>query len=269
MAGRKTCSKKDPIPVVKTCTKCGATKPFELFSKAKRHPHGRKPTCKACDASYVAERKKIRDMENSEIEAARLIYPKIPDDMKLCRKCLSVMSKTKFRSRMDSADGYAASCRSCANKSRPSRSGCTKAAATWKEYYGKNSKRLGEKSRGCPNRSEKARLRYITKREEILEKIKLYRMLPSSKAMRCDRQKRREQRKRKATPMWLSDEDEKKIADFYWLAQDLNLVSDQEYHVDHIVPLQGKNVCGLHVPWNLQILPASMNLRKSNRHEER
>lgn len=68
----------------------------------------------------------------------------------------------------------------------------------------------------------------------------------------------------KATPPWLTESQLKEIEDFYWLSLDLRKVTGSVYHVDHIVPLQGKKVCGLHVPWNLQVLPADINLQKGN-----
>lgn len=64
-----------------------------------------------------------------------------------------------------------------------------------------------------------------------------------------------------ATPVWLSEEDKKKILDIYEYSRELG------YHVDHIVPLRGKKVCGLNVPWNLQVLPPEENIRKHNFHE--
>lgn len=72
--------------------------------------------------------------------------------------------------------------------------------------------------------------------------------------------------KRNATPSWLTQEQLNQIANMYWLAKDLEAVSGQKYHVDHIIPLQGDGVCGLHVPWNLQILPSDMNIAKSNKY---
>lgn len=68
-----------------------------------------------------------------------------------------------------------------------------------------------------------------------------------------------------ATPKWLSKEQREEMEHFYWLASDLKRVTGFDYHVDHIIPLQGENVCGLHVPWNLQVLPSYMNLSKGNK----
>jgi hypothetical protein len=71
-----------------------------------------------------------------------------------------------------------------------------------------------------------------------------------------------------AQPVWLSEKDKDRIKDMYLLAEDLQIVSGQKYQVDHIIPLRSKTVCGLHVPWNLQVLPADLNLAKGNKYED-
>lgn len=67
------------------------------------------------------------------------------------------------------------------------------------------------------------------------------------------------------TPKWLSKEQLLDIKEFYVMATELEAVFPWKQCVDHIVPLQGKTVSGLHVPWNLQILSAKANISKGNR----
>lgn len=69
-----------------------------------------------------------------------------------------------------------------------------------------------------------------------------------------------------ATPIWLTPEQKKEIIYLYEYAQECRVLTGDEYQVDHIIPIRGKNVCGLHVPWNLQVLPSDLNRRKSNGH---
>lgn len=66
------------------------------------------------------------------------------------------------------------------------------------------------------------------------------------------------------TPKWLTLFDRQYIKHIYIQARELEKLDGSKRHVDHIIPLQGKLVSGLHVPQNLQILTADENLNKSN-----
>jgi hypothetical protein len=66
------------------------------------------------------------------------------------------------------------------------------------------------------------------------------------------------------TPRWA---DMDAIREFYAAARRMTEATGVVYHVDHIIPLQGRLVSGLHVPNNLQIIPGTENSRKRNRFE--
>jgi hypothetical protein len=69
------------------------------------------------------------------------------------------------------------------------------------------------------------------------------------------------------TPAWLNKADLMAMRQFYVLAAQKTKASGFSWHVDHIVPLQGASVSGLHVPSNLQVIPAAQNIAKHNRFE--
>lgn len=71
----------------------------------------------------------------------------------------------------------------------------------------------------------------------------------------------------KRTPAWLSSDDYWMVEQAYELAALRTKMFGFSWHVDHILPLQGKTVSGLHTPYNLQVIPGIENVRKSNSFE--
>lgn len=70
------------------------------------------------------------------------------------------------------------------------------------------------------------------------------------------------------TPAWLVPDDFWMIDQAYELAVLREQLVGGSWHVDHVIPLNGKKVSGLHVPTNLQVIPAVENIRKGNRFQE-
>ena len=77
--------------------------------------------------------------------------------------------------------------------------------------------------------------------------------------------KLRQKRLRKATPSWFESEVDE-IKEIYLECKKLNDEAGYiKYHVDHVIPLKNKKVCGLHTISNLQIITAEKNLSKRNK----
>lgn len=68
------------------------------------------------------------------------------------------------------------------------------------------------------------------------------------------------------TPSWLTEDDYWMMEQAYELAALRTKLFGFQWHVDHILPLQGKYVSGLHVPTNLQVVPWLENVSKANRY---
>lgn len=67
---------------------------------------------------------------------------------------------------------------------------------------------------------------------------------------------------RQADPLWANAA---LIQLLYETRQYLTEQTGELWHIDHVVPLQGRNVCGLHVHFNLRVVPAKVNLAKGNK----
>ena len=104
------------------------------------------------------------------------------------------------------------------------------------------------------------RLRYEGKSIQLREYAARYRKKNRSKVNAYDAM--RDAEKRRAIPSWAN---RSLIRDIYDLSSRRSMEFGYQWHVDHIIPLKSPIVCGLHVEYNLQVIPGVENQIKGNR----
>ena len=162
-----------------------------------------------------------------------------------------------------------------------------KAYARVKAWRAANPEKVEEQNkRYAEKHPEQLRLKALRSRHKNLEKVrerdrensKKYRLENRDKVVLAKKQyaqnnkgkinaavAKRDAAKLQRTPAWLTEDDFWMIQEAYALAALRTKLFGFPWHVDHILPLQGKVVSGLHVPINLQVIPGKDNVRKGNR----
>lgn len=198
--------------------------------------------------------------------------------MKLCKHCFTEKPLTKFRPQR-------AECRDCFNfrRRKAYAKNPTKILASVAKY---NTAHKKEKSlynaKYRELNKEKLKLKkheyYLSKQADILASAKqLYldnreEILAYKKQYAKDNPEKINARNRKRmlaqlnrVPKWLTKSDLTEIEWAYKIAKDLTKETGIKHVVDHIIPLQGKNISGLHCSQNLQIITAKENNIKKNK----
>ena len=120
--------------------------------------------------------------------------------------------------------------------------------------YRKHTERYKQNAKDLYEKNKEKRLEQSKKwKQKNPEQWRLLQRIAASK---------RKASKIQATPNWLSSEQLEAIKCVYIEADNLTRQTGIKYEVDHIVPLNGKTVSGLHVPWNLRAIPAPENNRR-------
>jgi len=133
-------------------------------------------------------------------------------------------------------------------------------AALWKEKHRERYREIHRKSALKHYDAAYFEAYYEANKSRIKQRMARYRQ--ATRDIRRANQAKRRAAKLRATPLWADDV---KIKTLYRLARELEKRDGIQRHVDHIVPLCGKKVCGLHVHNNLRIIAAIENARKSNK----
>ena len=178
--------------------------------------------------------------------------------MKHCNKCDNTKEYSAFNKDASIRDGYKTVCRSCQSVTR-------------KAFYlnNKESENKQSKSNYWSNpeayRRRSAKTRALNP-ERARAACRAWRDKKSPLYVANKRRGHAKRRaaKRYATVSWSVTA---MITTVYRDAVEMELLTGIKFHVDHIIPLQGKLVSGLHVENNLQILMAHENELKSNHYE--
>ena len=142
-----------------------------------------------------------------------------------------------------------------------------KRAASYKAWYEANKEKKAAYSQAWREANKGYdEAWYEVNKEKKAAKSKAYREANPEKfnALYAKRRAAKIQR----TPAWLTKEHLEDIELTYSHSRQLQELTGVAYHVDHIVPLQGESISGLHVPWNLQVITATENMSKSNKWED-
>jgi hypothetical protein len=187
--------------------------------------------------------------------------------MKKCGKCKTVKDLDDFCKHKTGKGGLSNRCKQCYRDYYLSVKEMHN--TRMKEYHKKNSDKIKKYMKDYAQANSKKLLAY-KKQYYVNNKTKFKELFiehySNNKFMYIAAAAKRRGVKMKATPKWLSKAHLVVIRNIYKRAKELEQLSyNKKFHVDHIIPLQGENASGLHVPWNLQILTREENISKSNK----
>ena len=173
---------------------------------------------------------------------------------KKCTKCGEVKPLESFTADSKNKSGRGATCKEChrAHNRKHYAENRDKIAARKKKYNAENPEKISASNK-----------KYLAKhRDKVLARQKKHREKFPEKVAAKSAKRRAAELER--IPSWSNDDDLKAIRKIYARCKKINELTGVEHHVDHVIPLQGENVSGLHHSTNLAIIPAALNLSKNN-----
>lgn len=182
--------------------------------------------------------------------------------MKCCTKCNETKPYEMFTKEKATLDGFSRWCRSCKKEYKTTwyeKNAESERAKAMQYHYDNYDKNKHKISKRVIKWQQENKEKYAEKSKRYYEKEK-HRIFAWQALARAA--------KRNAVPKWLNKELKQKIQDFYIEARTKTKETGVNYEVDHIVPLMGDVVCGLHVPWNLRVITRFENRSKANTFKE-